>query len=197
MKFIFASLLLGFSVVGCSTSPKPTYYTLSSPAIPVEQKSNKLRVMVGPIALPDALDQPRLVVQTNGTEVKLHDYHRWAGSLKNDIARVVGARLAIDLGISNVWSFSQSTQTDFDYQVLINVQSLESKQDDRVLLDMLWTVRPKDPKKEPMMGRSVVRETVSGSNIESIVAAQSRAFALASADIAKAIRQYGSTNSIH
>jgi len=145
--------------------------------------------MVGPVALPDLLDQPKLVVHTSGTEVKLHDYDRWAGSLKNDIGRVVVAKVASDLRTSTVWSFSQSTQTDFDYQVLIDVQNLESRAGDSVLLDMLWTVQPKNAKTKPIMGRSVVRETVNGSSMDALVAAQSRAFAVASADIARAIGQ--------
>lgn len=190
MKLLHAACWLILLLTGCVSSPKPTYYALSSTPIPAGMTSSNMRVMVGPVALPDALDQPRIAVQSSGTEVKLHEYHRWAGSLKNDIGRVVGAKLALDLEISNVWAFSQSTQSNFDYQVLIDVQALESRQDDGVLLDMLWTVKPKDEKKQPVMGRSVIREAVNGSSIEAIVAAQSRAFSLASADIAKVIRQY-------
>ena len=194
MRFFFPLCCLFFLITGCASSPKPTYYTLSAPPIPAAITSSNIRVMVGPVALPDALDQPRLVVQTGGNEVKLHEYHRWAGSLKNDVGRVVGAKLALDLDISNVWVFSQSTQSHFDYQVLIDVQSLDSRQDDSVLLDMLWTIRSKDPKKEPVMGRSLIREKINGDSFEAIIAAQSKAFAWASADIAQAIRQAGSSN---
>lgn len=190
MKFFYPSFCLIFLLTGCLSSPKPTYYALNSAPIPAGMAGSNMRVMVGPVALPDALDQPRIAVQTSGNEVKLHEYHRWAGSLKNDIGRVISAKLALDLGISNVWAFSQSTQSNFDYQVLIDVQTLDSRQNDGVLLDMLWTVRPRDPQKEPVMGRSIVREAVNDSSVDAIVAAQSRAFAHASTDIAKVIRQY-------
>lgn len=189
MKRLLPSLLLLLSLVGCMSSPKSTYYTLSPVPIPQEPARNKIRLMVGPIALPDLLDQPKLVVHASGNEVKLHDYDRWAGSLKNDIGRVVAAKLALDLSTSAVWSFSQSTETDADYQVLIDVQNLDSRVGESVLLDMLWTVRPKDTKRKPFTGRSLVRETVDGSSIDALVAAQSRAFAAASADIARAIGQ--------
>jgi len=189
MKRLLPSLLLLLSLVGCMSSPQSTYYTLSPVPIPQEPARNKIRVMVGPIALPDLLDQPKLVVHTSGNEVKLHEYDRWAGSLKSDIGRVVAAKLALDLNTSAVWSFSQSTEIDFDDQVLIDVQNLESRVDESVLLDMLWTVRSKDPKRKPIMGRSVVRETVDGSSMDALVAAQSRAFAAASANIARAIGQ--------
>lgn len=193
MRFFFPACWLFVLITGCMSSPKPIYYGLTVPPVPAATTGSNIRVMVGPVALPDVLDQPRLVVHVSGNEVKLHEYHRWAGSLKNDIGRVVGAKLALDLDISNVWVFSQSTQSHFDYQVLIDVQSLESRQDDSVLLDMLWTIRSKDPQKEPVMGRSKIREKINGDSFDAIVAAQSKAFASASADIAQAIRQAGSS----
>ena len=73
--------------------------------------------------------------------------------------------------------------------MLIDVQNLDSRVGESVLLDMLWTVRPKDTKRKPITGRSLVRETVDGSSMDALVAAQSRAFAAASADIARAIGQ--------
>lgn len=188
MKRILSFALLVVLAAGCAESPKPTYYMLSSPPALATLPSNGMRVMVGPIALPESLDQPRLVVQSTNNEVKMHEYHRWAGSLKNDIGRVMGAQLARDLNTSNIWSFSQSTQTQFDFQVLIDVQNLVSKPDDGVLLDVLWTINSSNPKKQPVMGRSLVREPVAESGMDAIVAAQSRAFARASADIARAIQ---------
>jgi len=152
------------------------------------------RQQVGPISLPDSVDKPQLVVNSSDNEVKLYEYHRWAGSLKSDVARVIVAHLSRDLGTSNVWSFSQTTQTNFDFQVLIDVQNLESKLGNSVVLDVLWTIKPKNSltdingDKHSKMGRSLIRVPVTSPEIEALVAAQSRAFALASADIAKDMR---------
>lgn len=187
MKRLLSSIVLVIAVAGCTHSPKPTYYTLSAPPIPVEPTRSNARVMVGPVALADVLDQPKLVVQSSDHEVKLTDYHRWAGSLKSEVGRVISAHLATYLGTSKVWSFSQSTQIDFDYQVLIDVQNLESRPEEFVLLDVLWTIKPKNSRQQTIVGRSVVRETVTGSDMAALVQAQSLAFAKASADIAKAM----------
>ena len=188
MKWILTFALIAVVASGCAGSPKPTYYTLSSPPASAQLPTKAIRVMVGPIALPELLDQPKLVVQNTANEVKLQDYHRWAGSLKNDIGRVMGAQLARDLNTSNIWSFSQSTQTQFDYQVLIDVQNLQSKPDDSVFLDILWTVKPSHAKKKEVMGRSLIHEPVTEGGMDAMVAAQSRAFAKASAEIAKAMQ---------
>jgi uncharacterized lipoprotein YmbA len=196
MRFPFSVALLVFFLSGCMSSPKNTYYTLSVvPVSPVTSTSQAMRVMVGPISLPNMVDQPQLVVQSSDNEVKLYEYHRWAGSLKSDVARVIVANLARELGTSNVWSFSQTTQTNFDYQVLIDVQNLESKLGDSVVLDVLWTIKPKTSladksgNAQVKMGRSLMRVPVTGPGIEALVAAQSKAFALVSADITKDMRQ--------
>lgn len=203
MRLLFSTTLLAMLLVACS-SPKTAYYTLDAqPIQPVATGTKEMRVMVGPVTLPSMLDQPQIVIQGNGNEVQIHEYHRWAGSLKSDVGRVIAANLARDLGATNVWNFAQSTQTNFDYQVFIDVQNLQSKPDDSVLVDVLWTIKPSASKgksddknakmdagikTKPFMGRSLVREPITGSGVDSIVAAQSRAFAKVSQEIAQAIR---------
>ena len=171
--------------------------------------------MVGPVSLPDIVDQPHLVVNSSNNEIEVFKYDRWAGSLKGDVGRVIAANLARELEISNIWSFSQSTQTNFDYQILIDVQNLHSKPGESVFVDVLWTIKPaastnyalvensdikragkKNPGIDPetgfvprvMMGRSTVNEPVPRSGFDALVAAQSRAFAKVSAEIAASIR---------
>lgn len=197
MKILFTTLLFGLVVTGCGSSPKTSYYQLNSDPIPVmAASSNKMRVMVGPLNLPASMDRPQLVIQSGSNEVQIYEYHRWAGSLKGDAGRVIAANLARDLGISNVWNFSQSTQSQFDYQVFIDVQSLELSPGQDVVLDVLWTIKPNtqnvkngSPKQSlnaaVEMGRSLVREPVGSAGFDALVAAQSRAFGKVGSDIAK------------
>lgn len=186
-------------LMGCS-SPKNTYYTLSAPPVPAATAmSHKTRVMVGPVTLPSQVDSPQLVVQNTSNQVTIYEYQRWAGSLKTNIERVIAANLVRDVSTPNVWSYGQSTYTHYDYQVLIDVQRLESKLGDSVTLDVLWTIKPavaklkdeshkaKAPVSKEISGRSFVRETVSGEGFDALVGAQSRAFDQVSVDIAKAI----------
>jgi hypothetical protein len=203
--------LLVLLLAACSSSPKTSYYTLSAapaPSSPVT--STGTSVIVGPVSLPESVDQALLVVQNGSNQVSMSEYHRWAGSLKGDISRVIAANLAHDLGSTRVWSYSQSMQTKADYQVLIDVQSFDARLGEVVVLDVLWTIRPSasnaasvTPAKAggkpavttpvatpglPKSGRTLVREAVSGAGYEPLVAAQSRALMQVSADIAKAIR---------
>lgn len=203
MRLLLTSALLMVVLNGCS-SPKTTYYTLNADPIPPALAGAKnTRVMVGPVSLPEMIDQPQIVALGSDNQVQVYEYNRWAGSLKSDIGRVIAANLAHDLGTSNVWNFAQSTQTNFDYQVLVDVQNLQSKLDDSVLVDVLWTIKPANVKNKSveknanadsglkttsLMGRSLVREPVTGSGINALVEAQTRAFGKVSHEIAQAVK---------
>ena len=204
MRSFVTALLVALVLLGCS-SPKTAYYQLNSDPIPVmTDASTKKRVMVGPVSIPVRMDRPQLVVQTSSNEVQVYEYQRWAGSLKSDIGRVVGASLARDLATPNVWNFAESTQTNFDYQILLDVQNVESSSDSGIVVDVLWTIKPIDDKnvavvKNPnpngdaavksrmTMGRSLVREPTSGPGLDALLAAQSRAFAKVGAEIAQSL----------
>lgn len=166
----------------------------SSPISATPAADSKLRIMVGPVNIPASLDRPQLVTQSGATEVQVHEYHRWAGTLKGDIGQVISSRLAQDLGTSDVWSFSQSTQAQFDYQILVDVQNLDSSDKGNVVLDVLWTIKPSSQKNanlntnsrcRSLTGRSIVSDTASGSGFDALVAAQSRLFGKVGDDIAK------------
>jgi uncharacterized protein len=198
MRLIMSSLMVSMLMLGCS-SPKTSYYKLNAEPIPVmPSASNQARIMVGPISVPTRMDRPQIVTQVAGSEVEVYEYHRWAGSLKGDVGRVISSSLARNLGAPNVWNFAQSTQSQYDYQVLIDVQSLESTQGGDVVADVLWTIKPsitgaKNPSHaagakcvpQESMGRSLVREPVSGSGFDALLNAQSRAFSKVGDDIAK------------
>lgn len=214
MRLIFSSIFLILLLLGCS-SPKNSYYRMSSNPISGAPVANsKLRIMVGPVNIPASLDRPQLVTQSGANEVQVHEYHRWAGTLKGDIGQVVTSKLAQDLGASDVWSFSQSTQSQFDYQILVDVQNLDNSDKGNVVLDVLWTIKPSPQvdaieqakktsknftspnansqcKSGALTGRSVVNEAIAGSGFDALVAAQSRAFSKVGDDIAKRFLKKG------
>ena len=116
MKTGFMLLAAAAILTACS-SPKNTYYTLNAPDLPATTAlTHKTRVMVGPVTVPSLVDSPQLVLKDSANQVTIYEYHRWAGSLKTDIERVVAADLSRDLVSPNIWSYSQSPFAQFDYQ---------------------------------------------------------------------------------
>jgi uncharacterized protein len=187
MKRLLVLLAVASVVTACS-SPKTSYYTLSAaPVTATAAMTHQTRIMVGPVTVPSLVDTPQLVVKNSDNQVTVYEYQRWAGSLKSDIERVVAADLSRDLSTPNVWSYTQSPFAQFDYQVLIDVQKIDSKLGESVTIDSLWTIKPSSAK-NTRTGRAVITEPVSGSGFDALVAAQSRAFDRLSTDIAKSIR---------
>ena len=205
MKSLLVLFAAAMVITACS-SPKTTYYALSAPPVTATTAmTHQTRIMVGPVTVPSLMDTPQLVVKNSNNQVTVYEYQRWAGSLKTDIERVVATDLTRDLNTPNVWSYTQSAFAQFDYQVLIDVQNIDSKLGDAVTLDVLWTIKPTTAKiphhagaehksanqkagSASYTGRAVITEPVSGSGFDALVAAQSRAFNKVSQEIAKAIR---------
>ena len=201
MRLLLCLMPFILALVGCA-SPKPTFYSFNATPIPQATAAAKnTRIMVGPVTLPAIYDRPQLVMKNANNTVQAYEYHRWANSLKGDIADVVSSNIAITLKISNVWSFSQSMQSNFDYQVFLDVQNIESKAGEDVVVDVLWSIKPSNNIKasakpsadvnaaatNAIMGRSLVRESLTESGLNALVAAQSRAFSKVGQEIARSI----------
>lgn len=203
MRFVVWLTSIVVLLVGCS-SPKPTFYSFNAAPIPQATSASKsTRIMVGPVTLPAMVDRPQLVLQNANNTVQVYEYHRWANTLKGDVGDVIASNVAQALAISNVWNFAQSTQANFDYQIFVDVQNIDTKLGGRVEVDVLWTIKSAPITKsssqvkavsggsgasaKPLMGRSLVQEPVTGSGFEAVVAAQSRAFAKVGQEIARSI----------
>jgi uncharacterized lipoprotein YmbA len=185
MRPVLACVCLVLAAAGCGSSPKERYYALTAPA-PAGGVAAPA-IAVGPVSVPEMVDQARIVVRAAGPEVTMYEYHRWASPLKGEIARVIAANLAQELGTARVWSWSQTTLPNPDYQVLVDVQRFDSALGEAVTIDALWSVR-RPAGGAPKTGRSTVREPVAGAGFDALVAAHSRALAGVSRDIAGAIR---------
>ena len=203
MRFVLRLASVVVLLVGCS-SPKPTLYSFNAAPIPQATSAAKsTRIMVGPVTLPAMVDRPQLVLQNANNTVQVYEYHRWANTLKGDVGDVIASNIAQALMISNVWNFAQSTQTNFDYQVFVDVQNIDTKLSGRVEVDVLWMIKSAPTTKpsskasalttrsgalaKPIMGRSLVQEQVTASGFEAVVAAQSRAFSKVGQEIARSI----------
>ncbi len=177
---------------GCSTSPS-RFYSLASTATADGTPPTSAAVMVGPVTIPAAVDQPEFVVQVAPNRVEVNEYNRWVSPLNDSIARAVAGDLVVLLGTPEV---ANSELANFvpDYRVTIDVQRFESIQGQAATLEAVWTVR-KTAGGEIRSGRTVAREPVQGQGFDALAAAHSRAIAKMSGDIAAAIRAEGEQKS--
>jgi uncharacterized protein len=176
---------IAMAAAGCSTAPS-RFYSLNSTSTADGTPATSAKVMVGPVTIPAAVDQPEFVVQVSANRVDVDEFNRWVAPLNDAISRAVAGDLVVLLGSPDV-ATSQLANFTPDYRVTIDVQQFQSIQGDSAIIQAVWTVR-KTADGETRSGRSNVRETVQGQGFDALAAAHSQAIAKISADIAGAIR---------
>jgi len=189
-RYLTIGLLALFAITaasGCATTAPAKFYTLNSTATPDgAAPAAHLAVIVGPVAIPAADDQPQFVMQVTPNRVEVDEFNRWAAPLSDGIARAVAGDLAVLLGTPDV-ATAPMANFNAQYYVTIDVQRFESTRGDSTLLEAVWAVR-KGAGGATRSGRTIAREAVVGDGFDTLAAAHSRALAQMSADIAAAIR---------
>ncbi|MGC1676403.1 MAG: PqiC family protein [Candidatus Binataceae bacterium] len=183
--FLSISLLVA-AVTGCGTTAPARFYSLDSTAIADGAPATSVTVMVGPVVIPAAVDQPEFVVNTAPNRVEVDEFNRWVSPLNDAIARAVAGDLVVLLGTPNV-ATAQLANFNPEYQVTIDVLQFESVPGQAAMVVAVWAVR-KTANGVTRSGRTISRESVHGPGFDALAAAHSRAIAKVSADIATAIR---------
>jgi len=182
------AILIPLLLIGCSSSPKTHYYTLNSPPIP-DTRSAAMGpvILIGPVTLPDLVDRPQLVLRSGDNQVEISDTHRWAQSLKSEVARTLAANLALEADAPRVYLLGQTLSDEADLRIAVDILRFESAPASHATIEAQWSVRHKGTSK-PITARGIVREAVEGNTHADLVAAHSRAIAKLSREIAATLR---------
>jgi uncharacterized lipoprotein YmbA len=182
-----AVLIAALLLAGCGSSPKSRFYTLGSSEPPAKIGAPAYIVTVGPVTVPDSVDRPQMVLRLSTTEVTLAEQARWAEPLKSSIPRVIAANLAHDLDSARVAVYGKGVWEDADYRVMVDIERFDATPGDAIVIEASWKVR-RTKHTEGWTGRSVLRESAPGRDVDAMVGAYTRALASLSADIAQVIR---------
>jgi uncharacterized lipoprotein YmbA len=184
--------LAGLWLAGClGGAVSPHYYALRSSsgeaAGPPLAAQPELGLAVGPLELPRYLDRPELVTQDESNRLTVLDAHRWGGSLRNDILRVVADDLGRLLGTARVAVYPAEPRFDARYRVLLDVRELQATPGQKVVLQARWTVASMEDGRAVAVEESRIEEPVESGAYDSLVAADSAAFGSLSRRIADRI----------
>ena len=182
-------VMLATACVG--RTPPAKFYTLQ----PVEQsptgKSLPLDVTlaVGPVAIPDAINRPEIVTRDAGNEVSFSEYQRWAGPLEKSIAAVIAQNIATLLATERVTPFTRENIFKPTHRVVINIDRYDSQLAKEFLLKATWSIKNLNSKKHNLLliRNSTIREPLASAAYDELVAAQSKALAAMSREIAAGI----------
>ncbi|MDG2149575.1 MAG: PqiC family protein [Planctomycetota bacterium] len=131
---LFASalcvLLPSMLLAGCGSTPNSRFYVLT-PTAPaaIATGSPSMRVGLEPVMLPDAYNRPQMLMTVAPNQRILWEFDRWAGSLADNMTRVVGLDLEARLGPTSVYAQPGFHMPTLDYTVGVEILELEMSPD--------------------------------------------------------------------
>ena len=190
LSLIAATMLFA----GCGSSPDSKFYILSAvdrnAPIPIATiKNQSVVVKVGPVSIPDMLDQSQIVTRTGANTLDVDEYNRWSGDFQSDIQRIIGENISIFLPTDQVALSQEIMLLPVDFQVIVNVRELDGALGGVVTLNADWVVAAKGKEKSVTAKKSVLQENADGVDYQAYVAAQSRLLEKLSQEIADEIRR--------
>jgi uncharacterized lipoprotein YmbA len=138
--------------------------------------------------MPDYLDRPQIVTRVSENELKLDEFSRWAEPLKESFTRALVQNLSSLLNTAKIIKTADSTGFPMALQVGVEVVQFDGTLGGEVVLIVKWGLFEADGKKLIVAKRPSFKETTGAATYEALVAAQSRAVAALSREIAEAIR---------
>ncbi|MGX2030722.1 PqiC family protein [Methylocaldum gracile] len=190
IRFLWMTIFVSL-FAGCGGSAPARFYTLM-PANDLVAARGTLSdsakiIVVGPVTIPAALDQPQLVVTKGEHEVEVLEQHRWAAPLKDEITSALAARLSRLVGDATVTAYAQSTSLDPNVRILIDISRFELRPKDRAVFEALWTIKMND-ETAVRRGHTNVAIPAANSSYVGLATAQSRALDALAQDLAAALR---------
>ena len=192
---VILALVAIFSV-GCTRSQTPRFYTLTS--MQPDQVTSKREspahnavIGIGPVTIADYLDQSDLVTRTGDNQLLKGEYDRWAGSFKDDFVNVLAENIGFMVPTERIYLYPWRGSVPIGYQVALEVIRCDGRLGEAAHLVARWRVFEGPEKKLIKMNRSSLSEPVTGPGYAALVAAQSRAVAKLSQEIAEAIQGAG------
>jgi uncharacterized lipoprotein YmbA len=143
---------------------------------------------VFPVSMPDYLDRPQIVTRVSDNEIKLDEFSRWAEPLKDSFTRALVQNLSTLLNTAKVVRTTGSTGFPMALQVGVEVVQFDGTLGGEVVLIAKWGLFEAEGKKLLMGKRSSFKEPTGAATYEALVAAESRAVAALSREIAEAIK---------
>lgn len=176
-------------LAGCLRStPPPEYYALValSPKEPNSSVAANLRLGVVIKAFPEALERAQILTR-EGYQVKIAEQHRWAAPLRQELERVLGVNFGRLLGSERVAVAPWPSYFIPTRRLMLEVLQFDGALCGELLLQARWALTDAGGKSALVVRTSTLRETADCSGYPGYVAAQSRALAALSSEIAEAL----------
>jgi uncharacterized lipoprotein YmbA len=191
-------LFICMTVIGCMRSTPPvSFYTLtpvsSEQVMGTDQNSLKdISIGIGPAKFPQMLDRPQIITRPTANTLKLSEFDRWGGDLKQDFLNVLTQNVSIIAGSNQVFTFPWSDSFKPAYRVALDVHQFDGRLGESVLLNVSWVLKNTQADAgHSVFKKSVIKQAVAGNDYNALVKAKSEALKTLSQAIVDEIKQAG------
>ena len=186
-----AALLL---LTACGTTAPTRFYILnpvtdtdtSSPAA----KNNHISIALASVTLPEHLNRPQIVTRQGGHQVRVDEYNRWAEPLDAHVTTILAENLSLILGTDRISITNRFKNSDFDYQLSVNVLRFDGWPGKEATLVCRWELGRGEESAESPPQRFSATRPVEGDDYRDLVAVLSSMLADLSREIADQILSY-------
>ncbi len=183
-QIVLVMALLG----GCTGTSKPANFYMLHAAAQNPTAASNFAIGIGPVKLPQYLIRPQIVTRKTNYELHIAEFERWAGSLKQDITRVVTENISTlldnDLVVMHPWRRS----TLLDYQVEIIVLHFDGKLGNNASMKVRWAIFSDAGNKMILQKSALIEDKPKDDTYNGLVAAWSRILMKLSTEIATEIK---------
>ena len=143
---------------------------------------------IGPVKIPEYLDQPKIVTRAGANQLKLAEFDRWSESLYGSITWVLAKNLSVLLCTKTIAIFPWRGGIPFDYRIEVDVQRFDGTLGGDVSLEAWWRLLSGDGKTLLQSKQTILSEPSGSGDYESLVRAHSRTLEKMSRELAEAIK---------
>jgi uncharacterized protein len=178
--FLWAVTIAIFTLlVGCASPSQPTrFYRLDGGDISAEMvdltpRLGIVKIGVTPVELAGYLDRPQIVERRSGYQIELYEFDQWAGSLQENLLRVVSDQLQQQLKTMQVITYPWQQSINPDYELNLSVSRFD-RVADQVVLQARWNLLERRNNQVVEMQQMTLQEPFSGGSIEAGIKAASQ-----------------------
>jgi uncharacterized lipoprotein YmbA len=181
-------------LAGCASTQRSRLYVLypEKPAEGTVAKDAQIKnavIAIDKVRLPKYLDRPLVITQVNEYEIEYSEFRRWAGSLDDNLRRVIALNVSQQLNTDKVAESKLTYSGNVDYIIDIDVLGMSGTLGKDAFLNVRWrTSESLDNKSLDVHTKRYTRK-LKDSEYGTYIVAQSEMIAELSADISKIIKK--------
>jgi uncharacterized lipoprotein YmbA len=140
---------------------------------------------IGPVNIPEHLDRPQIVTRDNEDMISISQFQRWGEPLDSAIMYTINEDVSLMVPQGTFELFPCNFAIPLDYQVIVNVISLEANFKKGLYMTAQWAIIDAKAKKMLFTKRSDLTGQITPHNYTGLTDALSKCIASLSEDIAQ------------